>query len=120
MSYLDDPRVYFAAERTLLAWIRTAIALMGFGFVLARFGIFLEFVTHGSAQSPKHTAGLAIGIALVLLGSGACIVASRQFSHFLTELSDAERPVRYLTTCGPCAAYLVAAIGILLAAYLLS
>jgi uncharacterized membrane protein YidH (DUF202 family) len=32
-----DPRVYFAAERTLLAWVRTGLALMGFGFVVARF-----------------------------------------------------------------------------------
>ena len=33
---------YLAAERTLLAWIRTGLALMGFGFVVARFGIFLQ------------------------------------------------------------------------------
>jgi putative membrane protein len=41
----DDPRVDMAAERTFLAWIRTGLALMGFGFVVARFGLFLrEFV----------------------------------------------------------------------------
>src|SRR5438552_4600176 len=33
-------RDYLAEERTFLAWIRTAVALMGFGFVVARFGIF--------------------------------------------------------------------------------
>ena len=37
-----DPRVYFAAQRTFLAWIRTGLALMGFGFVVARFGLFLR------------------------------------------------------------------------------
>ena len=31
---------YLAAERTFLAWIRTGLALMGFGFVVARFGLF--------------------------------------------------------------------------------
>lgn len=32
----EDPRIRFAAERTLLAWLRTGLALMGFGFVVAR------------------------------------------------------------------------------------
>ena len=38
----EDPRVRFAIERTLLAWVRTGLALMGFGFVVARFGLFLR------------------------------------------------------------------------------
>jgi putative membrane protein len=36
-----DLRVYFAAERTLLAWVRTGIGVMAFGFVVAPFGLFL-------------------------------------------------------------------------------
>ena len=38
----EDPRTRFAGERTLLAWVRTGLAMMGFGFVVARFGLFLR------------------------------------------------------------------------------
>jgi len=37
-----DLRDYLAAERTLLAWVRTGLALMGLGFVVARFGLFVQ------------------------------------------------------------------------------
>jgi len=38
---------YLATERTFLARIRTGLALMGFGFVVARFGLFLEALQTG-------------------------------------------------------------------------
>ena len=38
----EYPRMRFATERTLLAWVWTGLALMGFGFVMARFGLFLR------------------------------------------------------------------------------
>ena len=41
---LSDPRVFFAAERTLLAWVRTGLTIMAFGFVVARFGLFLRLL----------------------------------------------------------------------------
>ncbi|HET6326866.1 MAG TPA: DUF202 domain-containing protein [Planctomycetaceae bacterium] len=54
---MDDPRVYFAAERTLLAWVRTGLAMMGFGFVVARFGLFLrELASEQGGTPPQHTA----------------------------------------------------------------
>lgn len=64
-----DPRVYFAAERTLLAWIRTGLAMMGFGFVVARFGLFLReiAVVRGDAVVPG-TGSLWAGTVLVVLG----------------------------------------------------
>ena len=54
MSYLDDPRVLFAAERTLLAWVRTSVTLMGLGFAVARFGVFLAVLRGAAAPArPK-------------------------------------------------------------------
>ncbi|HET9088065.1 MAG TPA: DUF202 domain-containing protein, partial [Acidobacteriaceae bacterium] len=54
---IRDPRVYFAAERTFLAWIRTGLALMGFGFVVARFGLFLRELSMRQPHGPQE-AGL--------------------------------------------------------------
>jgi len=69
-DFSNDPRVYFAAERTFLAWIRTGLALMGFGFVVARFGLFLRELS--ATQSELHIRSsrfsTSVGVALILIG----------------------------------------------------
>ena len=56
----SDLRIYFAAERTTLAWVRTGLAMMGFGFVVARFGLFLRELAVVRGMSP-HQGRLKIG-----------------------------------------------------------
>jgi putative membrane protein len=65
-----DPRVYFAAERTFLAWIRTGLGLMGVGFAVSRFGLFLrEFTaTEHAPITTSTTHSVITGVFLVALG----------------------------------------------------
>jgi putative membrane protein len=66
----QDPRVYFAAERTFLAWIRTGLGLIGIGFAVSRFSLFLREISGSQAHAATHATGLSLwsGILLVLLG----------------------------------------------------
>src|SRR6185436_9688793 len=94
----EDPRVRFAGERTLLAWIRTGIAMMGFGFVVARFGLFLREVAATEHLAPPRSVGFSlwIGVGLLFLGVAVNIVAAMQHCWFLRSLerNEAFRPPR--------------------------
>ena len=63
-------RDHMANTRTLLAWIRTSVALIGLGFVVARFGLFLRALDaqagHGAASASPLSG--VIGVGLVLIG----------------------------------------------------
>ena len=118
---MSDPRVYFAAERTLLAWIRTGITVMGLGFVVARFGLFLVLM---SPPGPAHEAGISqwrsntLGIALVLIGALAILAAVRNHRHFVGALPAGDQPLAPMPWLTLLVALAVAVIGLFLAAYL--
>ena len=77
----EDLRDYLAEERTFLAWIRTGITLMGLGFVVARFGIFLEQIHlphHFSAAQP-HEFSPWFGAELITTGALVNLSSARRF-----------------------------------------
>src|SRR4051794_34627951 len=90
----NDPRVFFAAERTLLAWVRTGLGLVGMGFVVARFGLFLRLV-RPHPEHPDHVWAGPVGIALALLGSLLSAVATWQHRRFCRTLAAGELPRNY-------------------------
>lgn len=69
---IRNRRVHMANERTFLAWIRTSIGIMAFGFVVERFSIFVNQVSYflGKEVSlPSKGYSAALGISLVALGA---------------------------------------------------
>lgn len=117
-----DPRVLMAAERTLLAWIRTGVAMMGFGFVVARFGVFLrEMAAAGSINMPKH-GGISpyVGTGLLIAGAVCIAIATIDYLQFLRtyERGEPTRPKRL--SLATVLAGLLSIAGVGLAVYLLS
>ena len=88
----SDPRVYFAAERTMLAWLRTGIAIVAFGFVVARFGLFLGLLHPQASPVAGHGLSPYLGAALVGLGVLAVAGGAIQYQRFCQTLSLSHRP----------------------------
>ena len=119
---MADPRVYFAAERTLLAWVRSGLTVMALGFVVARFGLFLTLMS-ASSVSPAagqhgHWPSSALGIALVLLGAGAILGALQNHRMYIRLLPTEDFPKLAMPWLTSFLAGSVAAAGLLLAVYL--
>ena len=120
---MSDPRVYFAAERTLLAWIRAGLTIMAFGFVVARFGLFLSLLAaqRGSptsaADATAHLSAI-VGIALVVLGAVTILFAAYQHRNFVLSLPVSDLPVSISRSFPLVVAAVLGVLGLVLALYL--
>lgn len=114
----NDPRVFFAAERTLLAWVRTGLGLVGMGFVVARFGLFLRLIHPESTAVEHHWSG-PLGIGLALLGALSSVVATVQHRRFCRTLPAEDMPPHYRIEPGLLLGFGVALAGLVLSVLLM-
>ncbi len=129
---IKNRRVHFANERTFLAWIRTSIGIMAFGFVVEKFALFLKQAAyylgtvgmHG-ADPPQGAPGLPpspgyssiLGVVLVALGALMALLAFIRYKKVERQIDeDTYRPSLILDSLLTLS---VLVIGIFLLIYLL-
>src|SRR5580765_520543 len=118
----SDPRVFFAAERTLLAWLRTGLTVIALGFVVARFGLFLRLLSLQAPQAAataEHGASAILGVLFVAVGAIAILVWTVQHRRFVATLPLVDLPPSYNRGFAVFLSSAVGLLGFLLAAYLL-
>lgn len=118
MSDLNDPRVLFAAERTLLAWNRTGLTLMAFGFVIERFGLLVHLLSPRNVAAPERGFSFWMGIAFISMGSVAAAAALVQYRSVLRSLRPIEIPQGYRVNAGLYMNFIVAVLGLVITVYL--
>ena len=121
-SQRADLRDSLAAERTFLAWIRTGLALMGFGFVVARFGLFLQQlqVTQQTPSAQSYGLSLWFGTALIALGVVVNLLSAWHHLRLVRELERGGVVHSRPSTQAVMVALCLALVGLAMAIYLVS
>ena len=93
MSKIDRQREHQANERTFLAWLRTSIALIGFGLTISRFGLFLHElqtqITEQNNYSHSFITSQTIGVSLVIVGIIMIILAVGRYNQVFEQIEQA-------------------------------
>lgn len=115
-----DPRIGFAAERTLLAWIRTGLALMGFGFVVARFGLFLREIAFAEHAITHNNIRMSFWIGTGLIIVGVIVIGSAAYQHisFTRRFARREPWVPQVSLLGITLTVVLVCVGVILTGYL--
>lgn len=117
MSELKDPRVLLASERTLLAWGRSSISLMAFGFLVERVSLFPDLI-RGDSDFNQQPYSFVIGICFILLASFMAMYSVWQHKEILRTLQKEEIPPSYKLGVSMWINGLIAVMGVLLSATL--
>jgi uncharacterized membrane protein YidH (DUF202 family) len=110
-------RDHLANERTFLAWIRTAIAIVALGFVVAKFGLVLREIGGTRVHPDTARAGAVVGVGLVGFGIVSAALASLKFMQTKRDI-DCD-VVNFRPELDIALAVLVGIASIVLAAYLI-
>lgn len=87
----QDAREHLANERTLLAWMRTSIAIMAFGFVVVKFSLFIRQISLllGKGTSiPQNGYSSVIGILFVAVGAIILVLSYVRYKQTERQLSN--------------------------------
>jgi uncharacterized protein (DUF302 family)/uncharacterized membrane protein YidH (DUF202 family) len=117
----SGPSDFLAAERTFLAWIRTGLSLMAFGFVVARFGLFLQALQgRSNLETPPYGPSFWFGTGLIVFGVIVNVVSAWTYFRLVQGLKRGEWGFARLSSLAIAVAIVLAVLGLAMAIYLVS
>ena len=116
-------RDHAANERTFLAWVRTAIAVMAFGFLVERFDLFLlvaaRSVGERALAMPPQPLGHLAGLVLIVAGTAMVIISALRFVFVAKTIDSADEHGHFGSRLDIALATMLALLGCALFIYLM-